>query len=111
MEVQARARWVGVSPRKARLILEPIRGKPVEEALTILKFMPSPTARIVEKVVKSAAANAENNYALSPDELRVKYAYADDGRRLKRYRPAARGRVHPYVRRTSHITVVVEEMR
>ncbi len=110
MEVVARAKWVGVSPRKARLVLEPIRGKPVEEALTILQFMPTPAARVVEKVVKSAAANAENNYALSADDLRVKYAYADDGRRLKRYRPAARGRVHPYVRRTAHVTVVVEEV-
>jgi large subunit ribosomal protein L22 len=110
MEVLARAKWIGVSPRKARLVLEPIRGKRVEEALTILQFMPTPAARVVEKVVKSAAANAENNYALSADDLRVKYAFADDGRRLKRFRPAARGRVHPYVRRTAHVTVVVEEV-
>jgi large subunit ribosomal protein L22 len=81
----------------------------VEDALSLLRFMPTPHAGLVAKIVKSAAANAENNYALDPDSLFVKRAVADDSRRLRRFRPAARGRVHSYRRRTSHITIVVDE--
>jgi large subunit ribosomal protein L22 len=92
-----------------RLILEHLPGKRVEEALGVLQFMPTPNARLVAKVVKSAAANAENNFQMSAADLRIKAAYAGEARRLKRFRPRPRGRV-AYVRRpSSHITIVVEE--
>ena len=109
MEVAATNRYAGVSPRKVRRILEHLPGRTVDEALALLQFMPSPHARLVAKIVKSAAANAENNYAMDTDALYIKRAVANDARRLTRYRPAPRGRVHPYVRRTSHITIVVDE--
>jgi len=109
MEVIATHRHIGMSPQKARLVLEHLPGHTVEDALNMLKFFPSPHARLVAKIVKSAAANAENNFAMDPDSLYIKRAVAGDGRRDRRYRPAPRGRYHPYVRRTSHVTIVVEE--
>jgi len=109
MEVTATDRFAQVSPRKVRLLLEHLPGKSVEDALHLLRFMPTPHAKLVAKIVKSAAANAENNFALDPDSLYVKRAVANDARRLKRYRPAPRGRIHPYQRRTSHITIIVDE--
>jgi large subunit ribosomal protein L22 len=109
MEVTAANRFATVSPRKVRLLLQQLTGRSIEDALHLLRFMPSPHAKVVAKIVKSAASNAENNYAMDPDVLYVKRAVADDARRLPRFRPAGRGRVHRYVRRTSHITIVVEE--
>ena len=109
MEVVARAKQVRVSPRKVRLVLDTVRGKRVDEALSILSFLPSPAARTVAKVVKSAIANAENNYQMSPARLRIVKVYADEGQILKRYHAGSRGRVNPYCRRFSHITVIVEE--
>ncbi len=109
MEIRAIAKYVRVSPRKVRPILELIRGKRVEEAIPILRFLPTPTARLVSKVVKSAAANAENNFQMSPADLYITGAYADDGPRLKRIRAKARGRVGRILKRTSHITVEVAE--
>ncbi len=109
MEVRAVAKSIRVSPRKVRLILDLIRGKRVEDAIPILRFLPSPTARIVSKVVKSAAANAENNYQMSPADLYITGAFADEGRRLKRFRAKARGRVGRILKPTSHITVKVAE--
>ena len=109
MEVRARAEDTGVSPRKVRLLVDMVRGKKVDEALTILRFTPTPTARIVAKVVKSAAANAENNFQMSPSDLRITRIFADEARTLKRYRPRARGRVSPILKRSSHITVIVDE--
>jgi len=109
VEVVATARQMRVSPRKVRLVLDTVRGKNAEEALTILSFLPTPTARTVAKVVKSAVANAENNYQMTPSQLRIVRAFANEGQVLKRYRAGARGRVNPIRRRYSHITVVVEE--
>jgi large subunit ribosomal protein L22 len=100
---------VRISPRKVRLVLDTVRGKTVDEALAILGFLPSPAARTVAKVVKSAAANAENNYQMSPVRLRIVKTFADEGMTLRRYRAGARGRVNPFRRRFSHITVIVEE--
>ena len=108
MEVRALAQNQPVSPSKVRLVLEMILGRPVGEALTLLEFMPQRSARIVWKVVKSAAANAENNFDLNPDGLRVKKAVAGDARTLKRFGARSRGRVAPMVKRYSHIEVVVE---
>lgn len=109
MEVRAVAKNIGISPRKVRAIIDLVRGKSVEEALALLKFTPTPTAKAVAKVVKSAAANAENNFQLSPAELRIVKITADGARSLKRYRPGARGRVNPILKRFSHITVIVAE--
>ena len=109
MEVVASARQVRVSPRKVRLVLDTVRGKKVDEALSILSFLKAPSARIVAKVVKSAAANAENNFQMTPTQLRIVRTYANEGQTLRRFRAGARGRVNPFRRRFSHITVVVEE--
>lgn len=109
MEVRAKAKQIRVSPRKVRLVLEHLPGKRIDEALTMLRYMPVPSARIVAKVVKSAAANAENNYQLAQSDLRIKAAYADEAPRLKRFRARARGRASRILHRTSHITVIVEE--
>jgi len=109
MEVRAVAKNIGVSPRKVRLLVDMVRGKKVDEALTLLKFTPSPTARLVAKVIKSAAANAENGFQMSPDELRIVRIFADEGRTMKRFQPRARGRASPILKRSSHITVVVAE--
>jgi len=108
MEVKAVAKNTGISPRKVRPIVDIIRGKGVEEALAILQFTPSPTARVVAKVVKSAAANAENNFQMSPD-LRIVRIFVDAAQTLKRIRPRARGRANPILKRSSRITVVVAE--
>jgi large subunit ribosomal protein L22 len=86
-----------------------IRGKRVDEALAILRFMPTPTAKAVAKVIKSAVANAENNFQMSPAELRITDISADKGHTLKRFRPQSRGRISPILKRSSNITVLVTE--
>jgi len=109
MEVTASAKQIRVSPRKVALVLDEVRGKKVSEALAILSFLPTPAARTVAKVVKSAAANAENNYQMVPAQLKIVKAFADKGQSLRRYHANARGRASPYKRRFSHITIIVEE--
>jgi len=109
MEVKAIAKNTGVSPRKVRLLVDMIRGKKVDEALTTLRFVPTPTARVVAKVVKSAAANAENNFQMSPSDLKITSIYVDEARTMKRFRPRFRGGVSPILKRSSHITVIVAE--
>jgi large subunit ribosomal protein L22 len=109
MEVSARAKQVRVSPRKVRLVLVNLPGKRVEDVLHLLRYTPTPSARLVAKVVKSAAANAENNFQIAPEGLRIKAAWADEAPRYKRMRPRARGRGSRVLHRTSHITVIVEE--
>jgi large subunit ribosomal protein L22 len=107
MQVRAISKDVGISPKKMRLVVNLVRGKKVEDALAILTFSPTPAARAVAKVVKSAAANADNNLEISPSGLRIASISADKGHVLKRFRPRARGRVSPILKRSSHITVVV----
>jgi large subunit ribosomal protein L22 len=109
MEVSASHRFATLAPSKARVVLEHLPGKDVPSALNMLKFMPTPHARVIAKIVKAAASNAENNYSMDPDLLYIKRAVANDARRLKRYRPQSRGRYAPYMKRTSHITIVVDE--
>jgi len=109
MEVKSVAKDISISPKKLRLVVDVVRGKKVDEALTILKFLPTPTARAVAKVVKSAAANAENNFQLSPSDLKIAKIFADEARMLKRFRARARGRASPVLKRASHITVIVSE--
>ncbi len=110
MEVKAVAKAIRVSPRKVRRLVDMVRGKTVDEALTILRFAPTPTARVVAKVVKSAAANAENNYQLLTSDLRITHITADAAPTMKRHRARSRGRVSPILKRSSHITVIVNEM-
>jgi large subunit ribosomal protein L22 len=109
MEVKAVGKNIDISPRKVRPVIELVQGKRIDEALDLLKFTPTPTAKAVAKVVKSAAANAENNFQLTPADLKIIKIFADEGRTMKRYRPVARGRVHPILKRSSHITVIVAE--
>ena len=109
IEVRATAKYIRISPRKVRLVVDAVRGKRVSDALAALRFMPQKSAREVYKVIRSAAANAENNYGLDPDDLYVRRIYADEGPTLKRYRPRAYGRVSPLLKRSSHITAVVSE--
>ncbi len=108
MEVRALASDQPVSPQKVRLVLEQIKGLSVGKALALLEFMPQPSARMVHKVVRSAAANAENNFDLNPDALVVKRVSAGDGRMLKRFKARSRGRIAPRLKRYAHIEVVVE---
>jgi len=110
MEVKAVAKNTGISPRKVRLLVDMVRGKKVDEALTMLRFAPTPTARVVAKVVKSAAANAENNFQMSPSNLKIVNIFADEAQSLKRFRPRSRGRVSHILKRSSHITVIVDEV-
>ena len=109
MEVRAVAKNTGISALKIRLLIDMVRGKKVDEALTLLKFTPTPKAQVVAKVVKSAAANAESNFQMSPSDLRIVSIFADEARAMKRYRPRARGRAGPIRKRSSHITVIVAE--
>ncbi len=108
MRVSATARYLRGSTRKTRLVTAAIKGKPVEEATALLRFMPQAAARDVARVLKSAAANAENNKQLDPASLFISSAYVDEGPTLKRFRPRAQGRAYRIRKRTSHITVVVE---
>ena len=109
MEARATAKYLRISPYKARPVIDLIRGKDVQEALNILEFTPKKAARLIKKVLESAIANAEHNYNMDPDRLYVKRAYVDEGPRLKRIWPRAWGRASRILKRTSHITVVVEE--
>jgi len=109
MEVKAVARYVRISPLKVRRVAEQIRGRPVDEAQALLRFMPHQAARVLEKVLKSAVANAENNLDLARDDLIVTRAYVDAGPSMRRLAPRARGRVDVVTRRSSHVTVVVGE--
>jgi large subunit ribosomal protein L22 len=109
MEVRATAKFIRSSPRKVRIAMDVVRGKSVKEAVAILTFMPQAAARDVVAVVKSAAANAENNYQMAPDDLMITSIYANEGPTFKRYRAKARGQGTTILKRTSHITVVVDE--
>ena len=109
MQASATAKYIGVPPRKIRLILDTVRGKKVDDALAMLKFMQSPSARLVGRVVQSAVANAENNLQLSPSDLEIIEVYAGQGPSQKRFRPRARGRAGRILKRSSHVTVVVSE--
>ena len=109
MEVRAVAKNTGISTSKIRPLVDMVRGKKIDEALTLLEFTLTPKAKVLAKVVKSAAANAENNFQMDPADLRVVKVFADEARPMKRHRPRARGRVSPIRKRSSHITVIVAE--
>jgi large subunit ribosomal protein L22 len=109
MEVQAVAKYIRTSPRKVRLVVDLVRGRPVVEALALLRFMPQAAAQDVAKVVKSAVANAEQNNHMSAEDLFIIRIMADEGPTMKRFRPRSHGRSSPILKRSSHITVVVDE--
>jgi large subunit ribosomal protein L22 len=109
MNATAKAKHIRQSPYKVRRVLDLVRGLPVDEARVVLEFTNRKAAGTIIKVLDSAVANAEHNFALDADELYVAEAYADEGPTLKRWRPRARGRATKIRKRTSHITIVVAE--
>jgi len=111
MEAKANVRYVRLAPRKARAVVDLIRRKNIDEALSILRYTPRRAAGVVAKVVKSAAANAEHNMDMKRSLLYIDQAYVDEGPTMKRIQPRARGRRFLILKRSSHITVVVKERR
>ena len=110
MKVKAHARYVRQSPYKVRRVLDLVRGLPVEEAEDVLRLTQRGAAEPIAKTLQSAVANAEHNHALDAEDLFISEAYADEGPTIKRYRPRARGRATRIDKRTSHITIVVDDM-
>jgi large subunit ribosomal protein L22 len=110
MEIKAKARYIKVSPRKTRNVADNIRSRPVEDALNILKFTPKKPARELYKVLYAAVSNAENTSSLDVDSLFVKAVKIDEGPTMKRIRPRAMGRATRILKRTSHITLVLDEL-
>ena len=109
MEVRAVAKYTGIPASKVRPLVNMVRGRKVDEALAVLRFTPTPKAKFVAKLVRSAAANAENNFQMDPADLKIISIFADEAPGMRRFRPRARGRVSPIRRRSSHITVIVAE--
>ena len=109
MRVSATAKYLRGSTRKAHLVAAAIKGRPVEEAAALLRFMPQHAARDIERVLKSATANAENNHNLSAEDLVVVDAVANEGPTIKRWRPRAQGRAFPIHKPMTHITIVVAD--
>lgn len=108
-EARAVAKWVRTSPRKARLVIDAIKGKRVSEALAMLRFIPNHAAELITKVVISAAANAQDGWGAGAEELKVQNILADGGPTLKRVRPRAQGRAYRILKRTSHLTVILTD--
>ena len=111
MQAKAILNHARIAPRKARLVIDLIRGKEVGEAFAILRHTPKAASPIIEKVLKSAVANAEHNYDMDVNNLVITQAYVDEGPTLKRFRPRAMGRASAINKRTSHITIVVSEKK
>lgn len=109
MEAKAVAKHIRIAPRKVRIVIDLIRGKDVGEAFAILKHVPKVGSEVIEKVLKSAVANAEHNYDMNSDSLYVAEAYVDQGPTLKRIHPRSRGQAFKILKRTSHISIVVKE--
>lgn len=109
IRTRAKATNVLMSPRKVRLVLDLIRGKHHDDAVALLRGVPNRAARVVEKLVRSAAANAENNLGISRDSIKIVGAFADGGPMMKRIQPRAQGRAYRILKRSSHVTVIVEE--
>jgi large subunit ribosomal protein L22 len=108
-EVRATAKYIPVSAQKVRLVLDLVRGEDVDDALAVLAFTPKRAAKDVSKVIRSAIANAEENFGLAREDLYIAEIFADEGPTLKRGRAGARGRYKPILKRTSHITVILGE--
>ena len=110
-EVKSVAKYVRIAPRKVRIVMNLIRGKKVDDAFAILKFTPKRGARLLEKVLNSAVANAENNFDMDADKLYVSTCFVDQGPTLKRIHPRSRGQAFSILKHTSHITVMVAEQQ
>ena len=110
VEAKATLKYARISSRKVKIVADLIRGKKIDEALAILKFAPKASSEIIEKLLKSAIANAENNHFMNRSDLYVAEIYANQGPTLKRIRPAAKGSAVRIRKRTSHITIVLREM-
>ncbi len=110
MEAKAVAKYVRISPQKVRLIMDEVRGRKVDEALKLLSFSPQKGARLLKKLIDSAVANAEANSEIDVDNLFIKKVFADEGPTMKRFRPRAMGRATRIRKRTSHLTVILDEM-
>ena len=109
MQAKAVNRMVRISPNKVRPVIDLVRGKDVQRALAILRYMPQKAAKEIARTIQSAAANAENNFEMEPADLVVKTIYADEGPAFKRFMPRARGRADHIRKRTTHITVIVDD--
>jgi len=109
VEVKAVAKNTGIPASKVRPLVDMVRGKRVDEALNLLRFTPTPKAKLVAKVVRSAAANAENNFQMDPADLKVVKIYVDEARSMRRFKARSRGRASPIRKNSSHITVIVAE--
>lgn len=109
MDVRAYARGIFISPQKLGLVCDKVRGMQAEQALVVLEFMPHKGAHFIHKLLKSALANAENNFDLERDEMYISNIFAGDGPMLKRYKAGARGRYKPRKRRSSHLTLVLSQ--
>ena len=109
MEVAVKLKGAQISAQKARLVADQVRGKPVEEALSLLEFSPKKAAHIVKKILDSAIANAENNEGADVDELKISRIFVDEGTTMKRLRPRAKGRADRILKRSCHITVKVAD--
>lgn len=107
--VRSQRKYVGLSAQKVRLVIDVVRGMRALDALDVLNHMPQAAAREVRKTLQSALSNAEENESMAPEDMWIAEAYVDEGPRARRYRPGARGRVKPLMRRSSHITVKLEE--
>lgn len=109
MEVKAVAKNTGMPAGKMRPLVDMVRGKKVDEALNLLRYMPTPKAKLIAKTVKSAAANAENNFQMDPANLKIVKIYIDVARSLRRFKARSRGRASPIKKNSSHVTVIVAE--
>ena len=109
MDVQALTRYSRISPKKVRDVARVIQGKPANEALDLLRFIPRKSARLLRKTLQSAVANAENNHSLSSSSLVISRAIVEEGPAFRRFRPVARGSAHPIRKRTSHIRIILSE--
>jgi len=109
MEVRAVSKYMRISPQKARVVTDVVRGKDVEDAIALLRFTPKKAARMINKVLHSAVANAEQTKAMDLDSLYIKIIYVDPGPTLKRWRARAMGRASRILKRTSHITIILDE--
>jgi large subunit ribosomal protein L22 len=111
MESSAIARYIRISPRKVRLIMDELRGRKVEEAINMLTFSPQKGGRILKKLINSAVANAQQNSGIDVDKLYIYRIFADEGPTLKRFMPRAQGRATRILKRTSHLTVVLNDKK
>ncbi|MCR4264055.1 MAG: 50S ribosomal protein L22 [Candidatus Roizmanbacteria bacterium] len=111
MEIKSQSNYIRITPKKARLVASAIRHLPLERALTTLERLPKRAAVFIKKTIESGIANAENNAKISKDRLYIKQLTVDEGPRFKRWRAASRGTAHQYQKQTSHITVILDELK